>query len=203
MTSRLSFAALLITLAASSAQAQQFGNPIVGGSDHHHISYDPFSDTTYVDNTRHRIRESYYDYDRNIADPGSRQYVDRYYKDQHGRTVHEYGWTWTSGGKPHGDLTREVVTYTPNYPRRGCQNGGGTVHRDRDVISYSTPNQGGTVRRDRDVISYSPQQGQQGGTVRRDRDIVSFGAQTQQQQQPKRNNNLNNAVQMFGQFLGK
>ena len=45
MTSRLAFAALLITLAASSAQAQSFGNPIVGGSDRHHVSYDPFSDT--------------------------------------------------------------------------------------------------------------------------------------------------------------
>ena len=191
---------MLLALTASAAQAQSFGNPIVGGSDHRHISYDPFSDTTYVDNTRHRIRESYYDYDRNLADPGSRKYVDRYYKDQYGRTVHEYGWTWTTHGKPHGDLTREVVTYTPNHHRPvygGCRNSGGTYHRDRDVISYGLPPQGGTVRRDRDVVSYSTQQPPQGGTVERNRDIVSFSTQTKQQPKP------NNAVKMFGQIFGK
>ena len=199
MTRLTAIAALLVLTAASQSFAQSFGNPIVGGSDSQHITYDPFSDTTFIDNTRHRVRESAFDPDRNYADYGSRKYVDRYYTDEHGQTVHEYGWTWTTNGKPHGQLTREVVTYTPHHTHRpvygGCPNsGGGQIRRDRDIITYSPQQggpQGGVVNRDRDIVTFSmpntPRRGGQPGTVQRDRDIVTFDA-------PSSNNNRSNST---------
>lgn len=171
MTRFTAIAALTILAAANINQANaQWSNPIVDGYDRRNVQYDPFSDTTYIDNTQHRFRASYYDYDRNQADPGSRRYVDRYVTDQQGRRVHEYGWTWTTNGKPHGDLVREVVTYTPH-----CNRGGGVVNRDRDIISYSPQQGGGTVQRDRDIVSFGAQS--QGGTYNRNRQHVGFGSQ--------------------------
>jgi len=210
MTRLSTIAALFVLTAASSQTFAQYSNPIVGGSDSQHISYDPWNDTTYIDTTKHRIRESAYDHDRHMVDYGSKKYVDRYFKDQHGRTVHEYGWTWTTNGKPHGDLTREVVTYTPNRPKYhggGCsKGGGGFVERDKEIISYgnqggytNSGGNGGTFHKDKKIVSYShiPSQPQQpprpptGGTVKKDSQIISYGAQSTTNKSSQLRNNIN------------
>jgi hypothetical protein len=43
-------------------------------------------------------------------DPGSYQYVNRYYTDPYGSTWHEVGPVWTSGGVPQSQLTRQLVS---------------------------------------------------------------------------------------------
>lgn len=115
----------LLPLLTSSAQAQ-YPNPVVGATGRYVTgqTYDPWNNNVTVHTNQDVYRQSYFDPARNYADPGSRQYVDRWVQDQSGNWVREHGWTWTTNGVPHGDLTRssqpqQVIPSTP-YP-------GGTV----------------------------------------------------------------------------
>ncbi len=194
MTRSLALAVLAATaLAGTNAQAQ-FGNPIVDRDHSSSYRYDPFSDTHFVDNHRRTIRESAFDLDRGHIDDGSYRYVDRIVFDEFGRRVREYGYVWTSYGKPHGRLTREVITvnHRPDpFCRPGFGGPGREVRRDRDTVIFSRPQPGREVRRDRDTVIFSqPQPGRQ---VERNRDTVIF-SQPQSNSRRSTQRNLNNLI---------
>ena len=208
----LTLASLTLATFLGAAQEQaQAQNPIVGGSASSSISYDPFNDHTYIDNTTNTVRQSYFDANRNNVDPGSYKYVDRQFVDSNGQLVREYGYTWTSFGKPHGNLTREkVTTYYPAPSNPGCplSPGGGTTIYEQGNVQYSQPFPGnngvvtvpggGTTVRDRQNVLYSrqlPNNGRRipGSTTVRDRQNVAYSvAQPPQPQGQGRNSNNNN-----------
>lgn len=112
----------LLPLLAAEAQAQ-YPNPIVDATGRYVTgqTYDPWNNNVTVHTNQDLYRQSYFDPNRNYADPGSRRYVNRWVQDQSGNWVQEYGWTWTTNGVPHGDLTRssppqQVIPSTPTYP---------------------------------------------------------------------------------------
>ncbi len=173
---------------ASEANAQ---NPIIGGDERTDYYYDPFNDHTYINRERVSVRESALDWDRMHVDPGSRRYVDRYFRDRQGFLVHEYGWTWTSNGRPHGKLTRRRVRHYPN-PRPGCGGGGGfpggggggVSIDDRETVIYS---QGGNRRPGR---GNNPRRG--GGVTVDDKQTIIFDAGNNRNRNNRRNIKPNN-----------
>jgi len=117
-------AAGLTGLLTVTAQAQ-YPNPVVDASGRYVTgqTYDPWTNNVTVHTNQDIYRQSYFDPNRNNADPGSVQYVNRWVQDQNGNWVREHGWTWTTNGVPHGNLTRssppqQVVPSTtyPSYP---------------------------------------------------------------------------------------
>lgn len=168
----------VVALGASDANAQN--RPIYREYSSSY-RYDPFSDTHFVDNDRHTVRESALDWDRHHMDPGSFRYVDRIVCDGSGCNVREYGYVWTTNGKPHGKLTRERITvsrpHNVHWRNRDTvvfsRPGGspGTVHRDRDTVVFNRRPK--HVQRDRDTVIFS-QPKRSGKTVQRNRDIVTF-----------------------------
>ena len=157
-----------LTLFGSSAQVQA-QNPVIDEWRRGSASYDPFDDHLYIDRERVRVRESALDPHRSHVDRGSKRYVDRYFRDAHGRLIREYGWTWTSHGVPHGKLTRERVT---SYGSYRCPRTGRVIERDRDTVIYSQPGRGGTTERNRDTVIFS--RPSRGGVTERNRDTVIF-----------------------------
>lgn len=105
-------------------------NPVVvdTGRRYQGAEYDPWRDQYTVRTHRDIVRASAYDDCRDHVDPGSRRYVRRYARDERGRLVIEQGWTWTSHGVPHGDLTKTRVS-----------NHGGTHRHDNTHMIYSQP----------------------------------------------------------------
>ena len=97
--------------------------------------YDPFSGQVVVRSDRTRVRESYFDSARDRVDPGSRHYVDRIETDFSGVRWRVRGWSWTSFGVPHGNLTRTRLEGT-GVP--------GVAHERNTTVMYSTA--GGSVR---------------------------------------------------------
>jgi len=184
--------AVVLTGIATLSDEAKAQNPIVGGSEHTDVIYDPFADHTYVKRERVSVRESAFDPGRMYVDPGSAKYVDRYFRDNNGQTVHEYGWTWTSYGRPHGKLTRRRVTHYP--PRRpGCQPGGGpggVTIDDSETIVYDAggnrpPRTGRPPRRN---PRRNPRQG--GGVSVDDRETVIYSVDPNRNK--SKNNNRNN-----------
>ncbi len=165
--------------------AAKAGNPYVDGWQSGSISYDPFNDHTYIYNDRTRVRESAYDWNRGYMDPGSFKYVDRYFYDDYGRLVHEFGPTWTTYGKPHGELTRETVTtYYPGYGGDWCGTpGGGYTEHNNDTVIY-LHNGGGVTEHNSDTVLYSKKFPSNGGVTKKTNDTVLFS----KQMPPKMNN---------------
>lgn len=156
----------IVTLAAAlgsdPAQAQ-YPNPIVAGSRFESSDYDPFSDHWTIDRRTDLTRRSFFDPDRSDVDPGSFEYVDRYYRDRFGRLVHEHGTKWTSGGRPHGNVTRDYVTHSPGGRFRP-----GVTVNDSTTIHYST--RPGVTERSRTRVQYSPRP----SVTERDRTTVQY-----------------------------
>ncbi|MCO6455936.1 MAG: hypothetical protein J5I93_11615 [Pirellulaceae bacterium] len=194
---------LLVTGLRSTALAQ---NPVIdewrSGSAH----YDPFGDHLTIERDRVRVRESALDPHRGHIDFGSKRYVDRYFRDRFGDVIHEYGWTWTSHGVPHGQLTRERVR---SYPGQGgCVIGGGVSTIDRDTVVYShSGGRGGVTQRDRDTVVYSQRGGgpRTGGVTERQRDTVVYsqGSGGPNGRGTGNSGNPGNTGGSFGQRLGQ
>jgi hypothetical protein len=178
---------------AVEAKAQ---NPIVGGGSQTDVYYDPFNDHTYVKRERISVRESAFDPGRMYVDPGSKRYIDRYFRDNNGQLVREFGWTWTSNGRPHGKLTRQRVRRYSN-PRPGCNgpgSGGGVTIDDQDTVVFSV---GGNKRRPNNNRrpKYNGRPGNNrrpGGTTIDDRKTVIFDANSRNKNNRNRNNNNRN-----------
>lgn len=141
----------LLPLLTCSVQAQ-YPNPVVDATGRYVTgqTYDPWTDNLTVHTHQDVYRQSHFDPARNYADPGSRKYVDRWVQDQSGNWVREYGWTWTTNGVPHGDLTRsspsqQVIpsttypgaTVTPYWPSPGVSHQGSTgMHYYNPGVSH-------------------------------------------------------------------
>ena len=86
-------------------------NPvIIDGGKQYKLRYDPFSGRMQLDSSHSKVRESYFDPNRNNVDPGSYEQVNEYQMDQNGVRWHVTGTRWTSGGRPHSNLTRTRST---------------------------------------------------------------------------------------------
>lgn len=85
-------------------------NPVVvdSGKQLSGISYDPFSGQVRVRTDQGKLRESYFDANRNSVDPGSYRRVDRV-EVINGQRYHVTGHEWTTNGKPHGNLSRRSL----------------------------------------------------------------------------------------------
>ena len=98
------------------------------------ITYDPFTGRVQVSTTQDKVRDSYFDQNRNNVDPGSYRYVNRIDTDAQGNRWRVTGYQWTSNGKPHGNLSRTRISRT-GVP--------GVDHKDTENVAYSvqTPKQ--------------------------------------------------------------
>ncbi len=159
-TLQIALTITVLTVIGTTATKVQAQNPIVGGDRRTDVYYDPFNDHTYVNRESISVRESAFDPGRMYVDPGSKRYVDRYFRDSYGETVREFGWTWTSYGKPPGKLTRQRIRSYPNR-RPGCNGGypggGGVTIDDRETVVFSQGNQGRPGNRPRP--GYRPRPG--------------------------------------------
>ena len=121
---KAAFSGLALCFTLAMAAPAEAGNPVIGGWHGSSHSYDPFTDHHHIQTNSTSVRASALDYDRRYMDPGSYRYVNRYFRDQYGRLVHEHGPTWTTNGKPHGRLTRDRVTHYPaGYLQPGVSHG--------------------------------------------------------------------------------
>jgi hypothetical protein len=128
-------AAITVACSNSQAEAQNWFNPEIYNSGRRvtGASYDPFTGQIIVRTDRTKVRESYLDPNRNNMDPGSFRNVNRYETDMNGVRWHVTGTQWTSGGVPHGNLSR----------RRVGGNSGGPIVEDRNEhVAYGVPNGG-------------------------------------------------------------
>lgn len=119
-----------IAMLISSAQTSlgQFIDPnpvIIDGGKQYKLRYDPFSGRMRLDSSHSKVRESYFDPNRNNVDPGSYEQVNEYQMDQNGVRWHVTGTRWTSGGRPHSNLTRTRSTPWGN---------------DKEHVASSVPN---------------------------------------------------------------
>ncbi|NNJ25519.1 hypothetical protein [Alienimonas chondri] len=161
-------------------------NPIVNQNGFVDTEYDPFTDVLDVNRQTLSTRLSAYDPNRDHVDPGSLRRVDRWIR-VNGRLVREHGMTWTSYGVPHGNLTRDSSTFTPNNPYPtpypSPYPSGGVRENDSDTVIFSTgpqPGQGGVRENDSHSVLYStaPQPGQgaapSGGVRKNDRKVMRY-----------------------------
>ena len=114
------FAVTAVGLVAASAgtASAQYPNPIVAQQITTSAAYNPWTDHWSIDTTRSSVRSSYYDPYRGYVDPGSVQSVNRYVPDGRGGLALEQGTTWTSGGVPHGELSRTGYRSAPGVSLR-------------------------------------------------------------------------------------
>ena len=114
LTAVLAAMGLTVVMTAD-AKAQWFPNPVIGNTGQYvsGSSYNPWNNRWTVRTDQHVTRASAMDPWRGYADPGSRQYVNRVVRNASGNLVREHGWTWTTGGQPHGSLTRSGYQRNP------------------------------------------------------------------------------------------
>lgn len=95
-------------LGIETASAQ---NPVIGNTGTHvtGVYFDWTTMQWKVRTDQQVILNSALDPNRNVIDPGSYRYVDRYFRDWNGVLWHETGYKWTSLGVPHSNLTRHRV----------------------------------------------------------------------------------------------
>lgn len=97
------------------------------------ITYDPFTGRLQVSTNQDKVRDSYFDPNRNNVDPGSYRYVNRIETDAQGNRWRVTGYQWTSNGKPHGNLSRTRISRT-GIP--------GVDHKDTENVAYSVQSTG-------------------------------------------------------------
>lgn len=111
------------------------------------VTYDPFTGRVQVSTTQDKVRDSYFDQNRNSIDPGSYRYVNRIERDAQGNQWRVTGYQWTTNGKPHGNLSRTRISRT-GIP--------GVDHKDTENVAYSVNPQATTQRQPQSV--QKPQQ---------------------------------------------
>ncbi|MEO6808789.1 MAG: hypothetical protein ABI353_06725 [Isosphaeraceae bacterium] len=151
--------AAVATLAVTPTVHAQPPNPIVGDTGRYVTTnqYDPFSNNYVTGTNRDMTRASAYDPNRNVIDPGTYQYVNRWVTDEYGRRVQEYGYTWTSYGVPHGNLKRVQTTYTPPAQPYNPYYPPGTIQQNTTSMVYG-PQQPGQIQQNTTGMVYGPQQ---------------------------------------------
>lgn len=113
-------------------------NPVVLETGTHlgGITYDPFSGNVRIQTQQSKLRQSYFDPNRQNADPGSYRTVDRY-ETIGGVRYHVTGHEWTTNGKPHGNLNRQSVQ----------QVAPGLIREKNEAVGYGvgSASRGGTI----------------------------------------------------------
>lgn len=118
-------AAVGLVAASTGTASAQYPNPIVEQRITTTAAYNPWTDHWSIDTSRTSVRSSYYDPARGYVDAGSLQYVNRYVPDGRGGLAVEQGYTWASGGVPHGNLSRTSYKTLP-----------GVSLRETEAVSY-------------------------------------------------------------------